>query len=120
MKTLDQIKARTPIGSLPYVITNSGAYYRTDTRRGGTSVTGITINASAVTLDLNGFALVGGSGSYHGIFVGGTASAPCTDVVIQNGIVRDWGQSGVYGVVRRARAYQPLDREQQRGQRSLS
>ena len=29
MKTLEQIEPRTPISSLPYVITNGGSYYLT-------------------------------------------------------------------------------------------
>ena len=56
MKTLAQIEARTPISSAPFTITNSGSYYLT-TNISVTSGTAITISASGVTLDLNGFTI---------------------------------------------------------------
>lgn len=55
---------------------------------------GIVINASDVTLDCNGFRIVGDPGnSLNGIFV----DAANTNVVIRNGIVRGWSGSGVFG-----------------------
>jgi hypothetical protein len=67
MKSLDQIEARTPISSAPFTISQSGSYYLT-TNISVTSGTAITITASNVTLDLNGFkisstAFGGGTGS---------------------------------------------------------
>src|SRR5947209_6985202 len=61
MKTLDQIEPRTPIGSLPYTIEESGSYYVTGNLRfSGTNMAcGICIEASDVTLDLGGFVLDG-------------------------------------------------------------
>ena len=58
MKSLDQIEPRTPISSLPFVISTSGSYYFTQNLQ-FTAVSGgaITINASNVTLDLGGFTL---------------------------------------------------------------
>jgi len=56
MKTLNQIEPRTPISSLPFVISSPGSYYLT-TNLSGTS--GITISSGNVTLDLNGFTLQG-------------------------------------------------------------
>jgi hypothetical protein len=58
MKSLDQIEARTPIGSLPFAISTSGSYYLTGNLT-FTAPTGdaIAISASDVTLDLNGFTL---------------------------------------------------------------
>ena len=57
MKSLDQIEPRTAISAPNFVIANPGAYYLT-----GNLVVpagpGITIAASGVTLDLNGFALL--------------------------------------------------------------
>ena len=58
MKTLDQVEARTPIpgGTAPFLISAPGSYYLT----GNLQVSGadaITVNASGVTVDLNGFTI---------------------------------------------------------------
>src|SRR3954469_21762838 len=63
MKTLTQVEPRTPISSLPLVITNSGSYYLTANLTGIVGTNGITITADNVTIDLNGFALNGVPGS---------------------------------------------------------
>src|ERR1700675_3088171 len=63
MKSLDQIEARTPISSLPFTISASGSYYLTGNLIATGSTAGITISADNVTLDLNGFALIGNLGS---------------------------------------------------------
>src|SRR5262249_213268 len=55
VKPLDQIEARTPIGTAR-TITKSGAYYLTKNIK-VTSGNAITINASNVVLDLNGFTI---------------------------------------------------------------
>jgi parallel beta-helix repeat protein len=90
MKTLDQIEPRTPISSLPYNITNSGSYYFT-TNLSGT--TGISISQNNVTLDLNGFALLGAPGSFTGIGINGAR----TNVTIRNGSIRGWVSHAVEG-----------------------
>ena len=56
MKSLDQVEARTPILSAPFTITNSGSYYLTANLTVSINC-GITILASGVTLDLNGFTI---------------------------------------------------------------
>src|SRR5258706_11097893 len=56
MKTLDQVKAGTPIGSAPFTITNSGNYYLSQNLT-VSSGNAITIDANGVTLDLNGFTI---------------------------------------------------------------
>src|SRR5437868_13887701 len=56
MKTLDQVEARIPISSVPYTISASGSYYLT-TNVTATVSNAITIAASGVTLDLNGFTI---------------------------------------------------------------
>ena len=66
MKTLQQVEPRTPISqpaSFPIQINASGSYYLTE------NITGVpgqmaSINASNVTIDLNGFTLYGGGGEY--------------------------------------------------------
>ncbi|WP_040549105.1 right-handed parallel beta-helix repeat-containing protein [Pedosphaera parvula] len=91
MKTLAQIEPRTPISSLPYVITNSGSYYVTTNLTATNINTGITIIANQVTIDLGGFTLQGPAVSGVGIYVGGSL----TNVVLRNGSVTGWGSHGV-------------------------
>jgi len=67
MKTLDQVEARTPISSLPYTITQPGSYYLTADLQGVAGQDGIYVPVDNVTIDLNGFALIGVAGSYSGI-----------------------------------------------------
>src|SRR5262245_34900441 len=67
-KTLAQVEPRTAITNLPYTISVPGSYYFVTNLTGGASG-GITISAGDVTLDLMGFALVGGTG--NGITVSG-------------------------------------------------
>ncbi len=95
MKTLDQIEPRTSISSLPFTITNSGSYYLTTnltcTTCTNSTMHGITISADDVTLDLNGFALSGISGSGSGISV----PTSHVNIAVHNGTVRGWGVTGV-------------------------
>ena len=84
MKTLDQIRTGIPISSAPFPIYYRGSYYLTDnlTIDSGDA---ITINASGVTLDLNGFTISSNSSTANGsaiLIVGGR-----TNVAIQNGSV---------------------------------
>ena len=89
MKTLDQIEARTPISSLPYTISNSGSYFLT-TSLTSVSGDGIDITTNNVTLDLNGFTLLG-AGSGAGINV----LNPARNLSIRNGVLDSWGNGGV-------------------------
>jgi len=92
MKSLDQIEARTPISSLPYTIITQGSYYLTGNLTASGSGAGITIEADNVTLDLNGFALIGGgSGTVAGINV----PVAQKNIYIRNGTVRGWTNGGV-------------------------
>lgn len=88
MKTLQQIEPRTPISSVPVVITTSGSYYLT-TNLNAVSGNGITISANNVSLDLNGFALTA-SGAGNGIILPTTQA----NVTVRNGSVSGWA----YGV----------------------
>src|SRR5947207_9658704 len=65
MKSLDQIEARTSISSAPYTISSAGAYYLTNNVSVG-SGDAITINASGVDLDLNGFTISSTASSANG------------------------------------------------------
>ncbi|MDB6068446.1 MAG: hypothetical protein JWR26_4654 [Pedosphaera sp.] len=91
MKRLDQVEPRTLIASLPFTITNSGAYYLGATLTGISGANGITIATNNVTIDLNGFALLGVPGSLHGI----ASTVALSDISILNGRLRSWGGCGI-------------------------
>ena len=93
MKTLDQIEPRMPVSSLPVTITNPGSYYLTGNLTGIAGANGITIAANDVSLDLNGFALIGVGGSQDGI--GYTGFGTQTNLTVRNGTIRNWGGSGI-------------------------
>jgi hypothetical protein len=92
-KTLQEVEPRTPISSIPYTITAAGSYYvTTNLVPAEINQNGILVAANDVTIDLAGFALVGGGGSSgEGI----SASGARANIVIRNGTVRDWPGSGV-------------------------
>lgn len=93
MKTLDEVEARTAIASLPYTISAAGSYYLTASLTSATD--GITISASNVTLDLNGFTLIGSglSSSYEGVKAEGTSSNSLSNIKVTNGSVDGFGNS---------------------------
>ena len=93
MKTLEQVEPRTTVTNLPYTISAPGSYYLTSNLIGVTSQNGITIQSADVTLDLNGFELLGVAGALAGIKVSGTQSG----LYIHNGTLRGWGAGGVDG-----------------------
>jgi len=91
MKSLDQIEPRTPISSAPFIITNSGPYYLTANLTGTNNNYGVIIRTGNVTLDLNGFTLLGATGAYSGVLVQGTF----TNITVRNGTVCGWSSHGV-------------------------
>ncbi len=102
MKPLDQIEARTPITSetcpgnsaCVFRITQPGSYYLTANVTVPVSKTGIRIASPGVTIDLNGFEIVGQPNSANGIAFEDQAGAyPGT--VVRNGKVRNCGGGGV-------------------------
>lgn len=74
-----------------HVINVPGSYYLSGNITGVVAKNGIEITVAGVTLDLNGFALIGVVGSFDGINSSGTRES----VVITNGHVRSWGRDGV-------------------------
>jgi hypothetical protein len=88
MKSLDQIEPRTPISSLPFTISSSGSYYLT-ANLNVTSGNAITVNASNVTLDLNGFAISSTAPSANGTAI--MINDNLRNIAIGNGLI----QSGV-------------------------
>src|SRR5260370_528572 len=91
MKTLDQIDPPMPISSLPYAITIPGSYYLITNGVGISGSHGITISANNVTIDLNGFALLGVTGALSGVFVTGHY----TNITVRNGSVNGWPGNGL-------------------------
>jgi len=91
MKTLNEIEPRTAITSLPFTVTQSGSYYLIRSLSATTTANGITIAASDVKLDLNGFALNGSPQAMDGINV----PTLIENVVIRNGVLRNWGRFGL-------------------------
>ena len=84
--------ANTPgTGNATFRITQPGSYYLTANVQGAAGKSGIEIAASNVTVDLNGFALVGVAGSGAGIVGSGVGN----NIAICNGFIRDWGSMGI-------------------------
>ncbi|MCH7527180.1 MAG: right-handed parallel beta-helix repeat-containing protein [Planctomycetes bacterium] len=79
--------------TLPFTINQPGSYVLTSNLTGVSGQDGIIIEADDVTLDLNGFALIGVAGSLDGVAV----PAARTNLAVRRGTVRDWGGNGVDG-----------------------
>ncbi len=109
MKTLDQVydkigasgagDARIDIQTVPmgggglHLITAPGSYYLSTNIVGWSGgVVAVKIQASNVSLDLNGFTLNGNGSSFCGIWL----NAAVTNITIRNGSITGWGNSGIY------------------------
>ena len=100
MKTLDQVEPRTAVTNLPYTIAQSGSYYLTGNLVESGTTTGLVIQADNVTLDLNGFALLGsGAGAVNGVQM----AAAQQNCAIYGGTIRGWGGSGISAALSRCR-----------------
>jgi hypothetical protein len=99
MKTLVEAEPRiavnaenTPGGGINlFRISEPGSYYLTENIVGQPGMSGIYITSDNVSLDLNGFALIGGTDSKDGIW----ASSHRMNIRVRNGIVTLWGEDGV-------------------------
>ncbi len=101
-KTLGEVEPRLAVNSANtpgdvtslFKITKPGSYYLTGNITGVAGKHGIAIVSSGVTLDLNGFDLVGtpGMGSFDGITV---SVDNLVNITVVNGSVRNWGDEGV-------------------------
>lgn len=101
-KTLAEVEPRiaisianTPGDSTSlFRISQPGSYYLTGNVQGVAGKHGIKITAAGVTLDLNGYELLGAAGM--GDFDGITYLGPdVTNLTIRNGAVRRWGDRGI-------------------------
>ncbi|MCC6227881.1 MAG: hypothetical protein IT432_01490 [Phycisphaerales bacterium] len=101
-KTLTEVEPRIAINSSNtpgdadslYKITQPGSYYLTGNITGVVGKHGIEIAASGVTLDLNGFELIGvaSMGNVDGVTV---TTSGLTNIAVLNGSIRNWGQDGI-------------------------
>jgi parallel beta-helix repeat protein len=82
--TLAIVDPRTPISTAPYTISSPGSYYLTTnlTVAGGDA---IDINASGVTLDLNGFTISSTASSASGNAIHLASASANSDITIVNG-----------------------------------
>jgi len=102
LKTLSEVEPRVAINATNtpgdpdslFKIKQPGSYYLTGNITGVVGKHGIEIVASGVTLDLNGFDLVGvpGMGGYAGVVLSVPDQA---NISVLNGSVRKWGGGGV-------------------------
>lgn len=100
MLTLSQIEPRTPVDAAhtpgdvfnsSFIITQPGSYYLTTNIVGQGIAAGISIATNNVTLNLNGFSLLGNNSSVSdGIDVGGYAN-----ITVCNGTISGWGGYGI-------------------------
>ncbi|MGH7130698.1 MAG: hypothetical protein ACREJO_01985 [Phycisphaerales bacterium] len=99
-KTLNQVEPRTDVATLAgsasavHVISQPGSYYLTTNVQGVAGKNGIEIQASDVTLDLNGFAVQGVAGAIDAI----TAAVGTVDrknICVMNGTIRGWAGVGI-------------------------
>ena len=100
MKTADQIEPRTIVNAVNtpgnannlFIISQPGSYYLTTNLVGVSGKNGISITVNNVTLDLNGFALLGASSSgLSGIYFPNAQ----TNIIVRNGTMSGWF-GGVY------------------------
>ncbi len=99
-KTLTEVEPRIAINATntpgdadatpsTFKITQPGSYYLTGNITGESGKDGIEIASAGVTLDLNGFAVIGVPGSLSGVVIRSGATE------VRNGFVRSWGVDGV-------------------------
>lgn len=111
MKRLDQIDPRRTVGSLPgsaeavHVISQPGVYVLTADVVGQPGRHGILITCDGdVSLDLNGFSVVGVPGSLHGVYrpasgsgqASGRRSFAMPHVFDEKGRISNWGGDGLH------------------------
>ncbi len=100
LKTLAEVEPRIAIDATNtpgdadslFKITQPGSYYLTGNVAGEAGKHGIEIVASNVTIDLNGFALVGVPGTLDGV---GATVIDLTNIEVRNGSLQSWGSDGV-------------------------
>ena len=82
-----------------FIISKRGSYYLTRNLTGAPGKNGISIRAEDVTLDLNGFSVIGSDG---GTTFGIVLPAGRSNFSVRNGTVRSWSGGGVQAQMGRA------------------
>jgi parallel beta-helix repeat protein len=98
-KTLAEVEPRVAVNAANtpgdadslFKISQPGSYYLTGNITGTAGKNAVEIAAVGVTLDLNGFDLVGVPGSLSGVY----ADTAFSSLTITNGSLRAWGASGI-------------------------
>ncbi|MBL0870098.1 MAG: right-handed parallel beta-helix repeat-containing protein [Phycisphaerales bacterium] len=75
-------------------ITQPGSYYLTGNISVSSGKSGIMIAASDVTIDLNGYGIVGSPGSFFGVQFASTSVA-YNNITVRNGTIRSCGNTGL-------------------------
>ncbi|MFT3686773.1 MAG: right-handed parallel beta-helix repeat-containing protein [Phycisphaerales bacterium] len=91
-RTLSEIEPRTPITQLPFTITASGCYYLTGDLNTSSTGTAITVSTSGVTIDLNGFSLIGSYGATGKAISGGGSAGYLT---VRNGMIKYFATAAI-------------------------
>ena len=92
-------------GGFPYKIKTSGSYILTSNLTNSKSTDAIDVTAAQVTLDLNGFEILGPGSSVT--TVTGINASGLIDVTVENGAVSEFGTGvnvGSYGIVKNLHA----------------
>jgi len=92
-------------GGFPYKIKNSGSYILTSNLTNSKSTDAIDVTAAQVTIDLNGFEILGPGSSVA--TVTGINASGLIDVTVENGAVSEFGTGinvGSYGIVKNLHA----------------
>ncbi|MCH8333461.1 right-handed parallel beta-helix repeat-containing protein [Candidatus Sumerlaeota bacterium] len=103
MKTLDQIDGRTPLPAIgfdpatdfPITIDQPGSYYLTQNLTVLHDAGGILLATGDVTIDLNGFALIGPGRLVSNVVSAITGSSDLLRITVRNGTVADWPGDGI-------------------------
>lgn len=104
MRTLNEIEPRSVISSIPMTITNTGAYVVIRNLVCTNNGNGIIVQASDVTIDLNGFTLLGSSNSQNAIIANGSIN----HLYLRNGTIRGWGVSAIASTSARNCRYEDI------------
>lgn len=100
-QTSDNCDRRIPVDSVQnnngvIIIDEPGSYYFTqNVSLTGGFTDGVIINVDNVVLDLNGFTLSGDFNATQTTDDGITILSSLANIVIKNGVVRDWGGNGI-------------------------
>ena len=103
MKTLQEVYDKAdaaevwiPITSIPITIDEPGSYYLAqDLGPAPADTNGITINTRPVTIELNGFSLIGAGKATGSSGDGISAGTHLDSLVVRNGTVRSWRNNGI-------------------------